>query len=351
MIPFFWRHSAGLDGPSDWALVDCRLTKSSGAYYRIRDVIRKKAVADLKFVCLTHPDLDHFFGMKELLEERFIGPGGQLNVSQFWDSGAYFGALSALAERRGAKLIRRQLDDLYSYLKPFILGDAVAHWAVGSHSQPDVDFGEFKLIALSPTRNQIDRFHEREVEAILTATPEEIRYRTEESNDLSVVLVLMHKRLPLNIILGADATARVWTDALDTWGRAVKKHCWPEPRFVGVKVSHHGAKGSVAPALYENHCKARSTIAVLSVGPNDPDHPHPDVLNLLRQRKIRTFATCWPTGISPPKPTLPLPGYRVPTSGPATPQMSAHDWADVEITIRSDGPPEVGPRKSKLRLT
>ena len=43
--------------PGHWGLIDCNLTKSSGAHQQVRDFV-KKNVPKLDFVCLTHTTVD-----------------------------------------------------------------------------------------------------------------------------------------------------------------------------------------------------------------------------------------------------------------------------------------------------
>ena len=57
--------------PGRWGLVDCYLTKTSGARSRIRTLIEEKEISRLEFVCLTHPHPDHYYKMRELLEDKF----------------------------------------------------------------------------------------------------------------------------------------------------------------------------------------------------------------------------------------------------------------------------------------
>ena len=56
----------GLPGPK-WLLIDCYLPKHNGVYDNFLRFLEKKGISRLDWVILTHPDEDHFLGMKDLL--------------------------------------------------------------------------------------------------------------------------------------------------------------------------------------------------------------------------------------------------------------------------------------------
>lgn len=337
--------SGGGEYATEWALVDCHLTKVSGAYYRVRDIIEEKRIPKLKFVCLTHPDRDHYWGMRELLEECFYDRAkDQLRVDEFWDADLHPERLAAIARRLGTKCIQREIEELYRFVMPFSLADKIDHWVMDQGMQSKIDLGCFYFLSLSPRRNRVDRFNQRAMDDILGATYTDARYEREKSNDLSVVLVLMHKTLPVSIILGGDATAETWEEALDLWPRLAQRCGRQESSFAGVKVSHHGAQGSLYSKLYEDYCEEGETIAILTVGPNDRNHPHQEVLDVLAKRKIRTYATCWPTGgTKAVRPHIPLPGNRLAQVVGKGARLTGYDWADIEVFIQHDGKLKVKP--------
>ncbi len=331
--------SPGEDAPSEWALVDCHLTKVSGAYQRIRDIITQENIAKLKFVCLTHPDRDHYFGMQDLLQERFYDKDkDQLSIDEFWDSGVDFRLLSAVAKRLGKKAIKEELDKLYCFIMPFSLSDKIDHWPMDQGRLSKISLGDFDFLSLSPRTNRVNRFNQQSLEDILETPDDNLHYQEEESNNLSVLLVLMHKTLPLNVILGGDATAEAWQEALNLWPGFAEQLKRKDYRFAAVKVSHHGAAGSLYPDLYENYCIERKTIAILTVGPGDHNHPHKDVLDVLSNNNIRAYATCQPTDeLQPVSSGMPLPGSKSHKPTTRHPQFSGYDCADIEITVDSTG--------------
>jgi hypothetical protein len=327
-------------GPDEWALVDCHLTKVSGAHWRVRDLVEKEKIRRLKFVCLTHPDRDHYFGMCRLLQEYFYDrKKDRLHVDEFWDSGAEFSIFSAIAERMGHKAIKTELDDLYAgFLAKLIYAGKLEHQPMHRGTLATTDFGDFNLLSLSPRASRVDHFNQQGVDAILGASFPNVKSAREQSNALSVVLVLMHKTLPVNIVLGGDATTETWEEALEVWPKLLAILKRTERRFAAIKVSHHGAKTSLYPDLYQDCCWKRRTIAILTVGPNDKNHPHKAVLDLLKSRAIRTYFTCWRVSkASPLRSTLPLPGYRIAARADRAHKVEGYHLADIELRITPSG--------------
>jgi hypothetical protein len=200
------------DKGSGWGLIDCFLTKSSGAYYRIRKDIQDKDIKSLKFVCLTHPHRDHYHGMRELLTERFYNHAEkQMCVEEFWDSGVNFAILAAIDHRLGNEVKRQGLVDLYRFMLRHTLNNtkATTHRIQHQGSLSAVDFGDFYFLCLSPTADRVDRFTLQDVDDILMASYDDVLYQREQCNDLSLIVAIMHKELPISIILGGDATREV----------------------------------------------------------------------------------------------------------------------------------------------
>ena len=341
---------------SHWGLVDCYLTKkASGAYWRLRDVITGYDIRELKFVCLTHPDRDHYFGMRDLLEERFYDEGHRrLRIDEFWDSGIDFRLLGAIAHRLGMNDIKQEIDALYRFFLPVCLGDGVEHRAMNQGCLSTIEFGDFFFLCLSPRKNRVDRFNHQTLRSILGGNYNEVLRRKEMSNDLSVVLAFVHKTLPLNVILTGDASARIWQQALPVWVRLAGLLMRKNLRFSAVKVSHHGAGSNkikyLYPTLYSDYCIPETTVAILSVGPCDQKHPDPTVLRVLEQNGIRAYATCWPAeSFEPVREEFPLPGSPLTTRDNGLPSLpNGHDWADIEITMQDNGSLVVSPEKCRL---
>jgi len=340
--------------PSRWGLVDCCLTRSSGAHTRLRQVIKDKSIHRLEFVCLSHPDYDHFLGMRELLVERFLGSAtDEPALGQFWDSGVAIKPLLRFAKRFRRTVLAQHLAELYQWLAPFWEQDRVDHWAAQPGWCAEEQTSGFVFGTLSPRRNRVDRFEEMLTSRILKTAEEEYLAKVrEESNNLSVVLAMWHRAYPVAVLFGADASIEVWQEAIEKWRDALRVFNPPATRFGAVKVSHHGSQDGLYKRLYRDDCKGPGTVAILSVGPGDPKHPDPQVVQFLQAQGIRVHATCWPTGPYVPaeeEPLFAFVGEEMPPPTGRWPQIPGHDWADIELEVWSDGRITVTPERSLLR--
>jgi len=327
-----------------WGLVDCHLTKSSGAHARIRDWIEERGIRRLDFVCLTHPDRDHCFGMRKLLEECFCDNDG-VRFSEFWDAGIPSPLMLTLDMKlhRGRPTITRGIRGLYEeLLVPLARQDRFA-WR-SCQQGFEAYFGQFRLRAIGPKRNAVERWKDR----LLDGREPWGRAHREESNDLSVVLVLSHRQLPVHFLLGGDATTRAWMAALEYW----RTESWEEAdtRFSGVKISHHGALSGHYPPLYELLCRREKTVGVLSVGPDYELRPDAQVMRDLTRFEIPVFATCWPQSSERGLDGLPLPGEPL-DDHPFPREGSGFGWNDVRVTICCDGQVVAKPPEALLRLS
>ncbi len=343
------------DGSSRWGLVDCCLTKQSGSYYRIRELVETQQIDTLDFVCLTHPHRDHYFGMDELLKEMFCDQDGQhLRVREFWDSGIQFRLLAAIAYRLGQTGVKKEMDSLYRFLHGFSFSDRLEHRILNLGGVAPIEFGDFYFLCLSPRTNRVDRFNQQTLRKILTASDDHVLRMREEANSMSVILLLLHRTLPVNIILGGDAGADAWAEALSGWSKLAGNLQRADTRFAAVKVSHHGAFGRrgeyLHSELYSRYCAPNQTIAILSVGECDANHPHNDVLTVLKDNGIAVYATCKLDHGHPfVQEGLPRPGYCArPKRDTYVPDDTARWWADIEISIGEGGIADVQPRDFRI---
>jgi beta-lactamase superfamily II metal-dependent hydrolase len=350
-------------GAGNWGLLDCNLTDESGSWQALREQLDQNGVHRLTFVCLSHPDRDHYHGMRELLEERFFDQAtNSPRFDQFWDSGVPIAILAAIEKRLGRKVLARELASFYrDFINPQIACGAVRLHELNDDHRP-IEVGDFRFTPIGPRNLRVTRFEADAAERILgtQVVPRGVvTSLKEESNNLSTVLVLEHKRYPLRFLLGGsgrflfggDATADAWSDALDRWDELCGSAGAADKSFAGVKVSHHGARNGFNSRLYRDYCTPRRTVAIISNGTDDPNHPHPDVLRTLAERQIRVYSTCWRGSKYPAaRSGLPLPGKPVSRRGGAGAGSSAPQCSDITVQILASGRLRVRPKSSLIAL-
>jgi len=261
------------------------------ARLRLERLLEQENVKDLQFICITHAHKDHYHGLHDFLKERFAirNPGNDsfARVHEFWDTGMW-GIYWAMLRRTRQTSESEELTELLYDVGLPILRDAIAYRPVFADSDACRRFGEFTIRCLAPRANRVERYRHYSLPDMMGNSAIDMEILHEEVNDLSAVLAFVHNDTGCTILLGADATLRAWEDALTVWKASEEGH----RKFSAVKVSHHGAVGSLSRPLYADWCKPGKTVAILSVGPNDPMHPHPKVVELLAKHRIEAHYTC-----------------------------------------------------------
>jgi beta-lactamase superfamily II metal-dependent hydrolase len=328
-------------GQDQWGLVDCNLTERSLARRRLDRLLDENRVERLEFVCVTHPHRDHYLGLRRFLQERMGAKrfaSDDFKFAEYWDSGL-FGVAWALMSCAGENSTAKELKGLLETLAPLILGDKIRYRLLSGAPHACRMFGEFYVVCLAPQQNRLERFRWQLLEPLANYTYRDLKFEREELNSLSAVLAFVHITSGTTVLLGADATVKAWQEALTVWEELSSG----VGRFNVVKVSHHGALRNFHPPLFETWCHPQNPVAVLSVGPGDPEHPHAEVVSLLAKYGIATHFTCKPIGDAPP-PRSDLLFTGVPVEGlgaSAVPANAKHAFVDIEIQIPDEGPPKV----------
>ncbi|UCE60232.1 MAG: hypothetical protein JSU63_00495 [Phycisphaerales bacterium] len=246
-----------------WILIDCNLPKAGGIRDRFFEFVKSNEIERLDYVVQTHPDLDHFDGMTEVLtyftsKKRSVGywcDGGvnpqQIQALVFPDS---------ITKKRYAAL-HRTVDEFLG------AGTFDYHELKEGHQPvyPKEYKGQVELYPIAPNA-QRNRTIQRGNAARMAENPA----AKLASNELSVVLVLHVQGGDeyCNILLAADADKEATDLALKAWkAEAEELNC--DAGFDAIKIPHHGSgeEDSYSPDL----CRVRredvdNTAAVVSAG-------------------------------------------------------------------------------------
>jgi len=216
-----------------WALVDAgpRTRTFDAGARTVLPYLRRRGVEALDLLVLTHPDMDHVGGAASILEEfpvrAVLDPGVATGTEVFLD------ALEAARER------------------------GVPWYVMGAGDSLNLD--GMALRVLAPGDLEEDG-------------------ADNERNDVSLVL---------EIRFGAFAALLTGDAPAASEERFLQRLL--SPRVQVLKVGHHGSATSTTRELLE---RANPETALISVGKrNRFGHPHPAVLDLLRQAGTQVFRT------------------------------------------------------------
>jgi hypothetical protein len=228
--------------PGDhWILVDCHLTKHDGMFDRFFRFLEQRKIKRLEYIVLTHPDIDHFLGMTDVL--RYFTSDGR-SVGAWCDSGPNSQQVRDLQD----SLSRGRYHELQKLLDELDEKKQIVFHPVdrnGCEIGPQGFEGQVDLVPIAPDPSELRSRFRRGVRRLPAnfAT-------TLAANPLSVVLVLCinDNGRYFHLLLGADPEADGLEAALGVWVKRATAKRRPQT-LNAVKVPHHGSPGSHCHAL------------------------------------------------------------------------------------------------------
>jgi beta-lactamase superfamily II metal-dependent hydrolase len=259
-----------------WGVVDC---KDDGFPDRPSSLLRflqDRNVGRLAFVCLTHPHVDHFSGLPEILEHY-----GD-NIEELWcfriDS-QHWRKFLAVQENAATTSSRRrefeQLRTIFEHLARRVKRNEVRLLDANQHLPA---LGGVEIDCLAPYPKELSSYQTSL--ARWTEHPDE--YRGDE-NRLSAVLRLRYGQCV--VLLGSDATSSSWVDIT----REKRKRDESLNSNL-VKVSHHGSKQGFFRGAWDAISVPHLTHGAISAG-SQYGLPHRDVIVALRELGVTLHCT------------------------------------------------------------
>jgi hypothetical protein len=243
-----------------WFLVDCHLTKHDGTFDRFFQFVEAREIRRLEFIVLTHPDIDHFLGMTDVL--KYFTSKGR-SVGYWCDSGANSQQVRALLPDA---VTGRRYAELQGLLDDLDKRDLIRFYPLDRHQGeigPAGLEGRVDVVPVAPDPGDLRRAFRRGVARVGINPETELA-----ANPLSVVLILClndgGERFQL--LLGADPATEGLEAALVVWGQRAKAKGRPAA-LDAVKVPHHGSVRSHSRRLCNlGPTTAPVKVAVVSAG-------------------------------------------------------------------------------------
>jgi hypothetical protein len=347
-------------GGEQWGLMDANFVTS----LRVRDEVERllEGVERLRFVCVTHFDLDHIRGLGKFLRGRFSesdGRGGtrwlvdqfilpirpvSLKLLKFLKklrplgsrdpllkgdlSGEAHALLDVLCEIGEGRLKRR---GSAAAELPEFLCLATGQDLFGPPRDPmQIGMGPWRCRSLGPQDETAALFiHQLEAACRGEVLPADL-FRRVSSNDVSRVFAFQHSSTGCTVLLTGDATPPELGATLTAWKRlgALEQHANGDC-FRVVKASHHGARTCHLPEIYSGHCQPGYSHVVICAS-DDGQHPHEEVIAGIGGLSIEHSVTGTNSSEASPR----LRGANVPLGAP----RSTLDSGDPHVRVIHSGP-------------
>jgi len=241
-----------------WALIDCHLPGIS-ARERFFQYANSLGIKTLDYVVLTHPDSDHYQGMRQILE-YFSSNGRELGF--FCTAGSSPSHVTKLLESRGvldadvkeyAALIRTVIRlHAGSLLKRHALHDQTATIRISGSKG-------FSIVAVGPEYNRLAVAED--------AALAEISNASLSVNECSIVLVvqLVSAFVSRRMFLPGDMEGDGLSKALTRWDTH-PDNVDRSRDFDVVKAPHHGSINGHDVALADRIARKNKSVLVISCG-------------------------------------------------------------------------------------
>ena len=202
----------------------------------------------IELVVLTHPQLDHFGGLVEVVRRFDIDA---FLVSGLDSEGEQYQVLKRELEQKSIKLLDPTKDT-------------------------KISIGTIYLDVLWPSKEFVENYY-LATESISSEKVLGTFTSKKDPNDFSIVVNLSYGEF--DALLTGDIGPDIMDGILATGLIGDVEY---------LKVPHHGSKNGLTKELLE---ASTPEIAVISVGKNPWGHPHQEVINLLRDKGIKILRT------------------------------------------------------------
>ncbi len=254
---------------SKWILIDTNLAKSRGRRKHFFDFVTQKKIRRLEAIVLTHPDVDHYRGMSDVIS--FFSRNGR-SFRVFYQGGAYPKNLIALMRRLGGKKENvTEYEKLRKALKESGLSrgkrEFVPVSATTFHKELEIKGMPYKTLLIPIAPNETVQFliesdAEDKIERGLTPRV--------DLNALSIVFMLaIAAPTPVLAVFPGDLLSTQWELALETWNwRRAEQAPWIPAKYgpALIKVPHHGSFKSHDSSVLRRGGYKGKRVALLSVG-------------------------------------------------------------------------------------
>lgn len=266
-------------GVRSFGVVDCNRTPSRLS--PAKDKLLELGAENVSFVCITHPDKDHFTGIYDVLTQ-FRGRIGSFYTYPLGSTLAdkellkkYFLQIAEFTGRGGDPDIASRYSELMQiFQEAYSAFYKRNEWyeLTGDYSRMAPDgFNGVEIHGIMPPKQVKGEI----VQSIMNDDPKTLR--TLDRNGISSAILLKYRGK--TVVLGGDATADNWQAHKKFRERA------PDVSINSdvVKLPHHGSKRDNKPETLEDFFAASTSTPVAVISANGRSHPSVEIFSELNR--------------------------------------------------------------------
>ena len=255
------------------------LLKSPALYFlERRRLAAPSRPIKIRFIHLTHPDLDHTKGVIEFLDWVIEH---KIKLREFWSFpgfdfkglvGQFKEALASL-DKPNEELMQRaqEINNRLERLHELIRKSGCREKVVLGVCQMAAIGKDTKVVAVGPLGTHVDYTNRKVLRQLFSLILEGKASRTSYNNRMSSVMMIKYKRHSL--LFGGDTGNAIWDQCLEFYRDSKQNEPHGECHGNFIKVSHHGSKNSSSSKLWRSLLQDDTRLVISAGRTKKPKHP------------------------------------------------------------------------------
>lgn len=257
-----------------WAVIDCHNPNHRQDSPTLK-FLKSRNVQELEFICLTHPDRDHYSGIEQLIDH--YSTGGR-SFKKFYDSTTFYDLYEyAFDSDREYAELNKMYEALYLLLENNKI--QISQTAPGLVL---LQRGNISIMALGPDRSSVNAY----VTQVGHRKKDPDSTAGVNKNLLCVMIAIDDTKH--NSLLCSDAERQCIERVLNQW-RKERRASRKKILFTFVKVAHHGSNKNNTNLIWKNSIDNPS-FAAISAGPLY-NLPNKEVVRNIIRSKTQLYCT------------------------------------------------------------
>ena len=257
-------------------VIDCHLPDQNADSPTLSH-LKINNINHLDFVCLTHPDYDHYSGLHQLI--KYYSENGR-SLNYFYDVGLDGNKAQSVFHSKREK---ETIIQLYRLIEKLDTMNSIVYrpFSFGGDLIPSLSN---KIVSQGPRVAYMKKYERQINNRIENYYNNKNNKSFIDKNLLSIILTLNTDKGPA--ILLSDAKKEYIEAMLQRW----EKDYSTNNQFIFIKVAHHGSRYNHHKNLWKRHIQKYHSVATISSG-NKYYLPDEEVVSDIIKSKVKLYCT------------------------------------------------------------